>query len=100
MTDRIRPRGNLRSLVRRYMDGNKNSYTSGDWSIAKGGYDCWFEIYLDNPYFIGCVGGKLSGVSHPLHYSFDYSYKEADKYLEKCLKVVQEESPHTYIEED
>lgn len=96
----IRPRGNLRRLVRRYMEGNKNSYTDGDWSIAKGGYDCWFEIYVANQFFISCVAGKLSGVSSALHYSFDMPYKEADKYFEKCLKVVLEEAPHTYLEEE
>ena len=50
----IKPRGSLRSVIRRYYNGNKNSYTDGDWSIAKGGYDCWFEIYLANQFFISC----------------------------------------------
>lgn len=36
----VKPKGSLRSVIRRYYGGNKNSYTDGDWSIAKGGYDC------------------------------------------------------------
>lgn len=98
--DGIKPRGSLRSVIRRYYNGNKNSYTDGDWSIAKGGYDCWFEIYLANQFFISCVGGKLSGVPHPLHYSFDIPFRDAEKQLDKYLKVVLEECPNTYLEEE
>lgn len=96
----VKPKGSLRSVIRRYYGGNKNSYTDGDWSIAKGGYDCWFEIYVSNQFFIKCVDGALEGVSFPLHYSHGMTYDEADKYFQKCLKVVLEECPNTYINED
>ena len=53
----VRPRGSLRSLIRRYYNGKANSYRDGDWTISKGGYDCWFEIYVANQFFISC--GKI-----------------------------------------
>lgn len=96
----VKPRGSLRSVIRRYYNGKANSYRDGDWSIAKGGYDCWFEIYLSNQFFISCIGGKLEGVCFPLHYSHGMTYKEAEEYLEKCLKVVMEEAPETYIDKE
>lgn len=38
----------------------KGAFRSGDWEIANGGYDLWFEIsYLDEV-LVRCVDGELS----------------------------------------
>ena len=35
------------------------SYKDGDWGIAKGGYDLWFEVYYKGIPKIRCIAGEL-----------------------------------------
>lgn len=90
----VKPKGSLRSVIRRYYGGNKNSYTDGDWSIANGGNDCWFEIYLNNEFFITCVDGVLGGSLSSL-FSYGMSYDDALNYFNKCIKIILDEYPNT-----
>ncbi len=39
--------------------GWKGSYSVGNWSIAKGSYDLWFEIYYNQIAKIQCIAGEL-----------------------------------------
>ena len=49
----------LRELLKTYKNGSRKSYTRGEWSIAEGGYDLWFEIYYKGIPKIQCVDGEL-----------------------------------------
>lgn len=40
--------------------GWKGSYSIGNWSIANGGYDLWFEIYYNQIAQIQCIAGELT----------------------------------------
>lgn len=37
----------------------------GNWSIANGGYDLWWEIYYNGYTVLQCVAGKLCGNFRP-----------------------------------
>jgi hypothetical protein len=105
----VKPKGNLRALVRKFYDGCGNSYKNGDWQIGSGGYDCWFDIYLNGVEFIRCMdsnegpyamNGRLEGSFTPL-YNLGMNDKEAEEFLEKCFKDVTECYPRThYIKDD
>lgn len=41
-------------------EGWEGSCTVGDWKIAKGGYDLWFELYYKDAAVARCVDGELS----------------------------------------
>lgn len=43
--------------------GWKGSYSVGNWSIANGGYDLWFEIYYNQIAQIQCIAGELTVVN-------------------------------------
>lgn len=38
----------------------------GNWSIANGGYDLWWEIYYNGYTVLQCIAGKLSGGFRPI----------------------------------
>lgn len=69
-----RYKGNLRSLMQRFSNGNKGTYTDGDWSVSVGGYDLWFEVYLENVPVFSCIGGYVKFTGAVL------SIEEAKKY--------------------
>jgi len=58
--NKIHNKGSLKRLLKRFNNGNKLSYIDGDWKIAVGGYDLWFEIYLKDIPIVKCIEGKLS----------------------------------------
>lgn len=97
-------KGNLRTLVRKYYNGSGNSYRSGDWQIGSGGYNCWFDIYLNGIEFIRCmdsnegpyaVNGRLEGSLTPLYQLGMYEV-EAEEFLNKCFKDITECYPRTH----
>ena len=57
----MKRKGNLRRLLKRYVSSNskQKAFVDGDWKIAEGGYDLWFEIYCNNITMVQCVDGKL-----------------------------------------
>lgn len=55
---RISDFGNLRKALDTF-DRNGRYSSRGHWSIARGGYDLWFEIYYDNYPVVDCVAGEL-----------------------------------------
>lgn len=75
-------KGSLRNLVRRFKNGKKNVYIDGDWKIVTGGYDCWFEIYLNDIFFLNCINGRIEAESF---YGMD-----TQEFL-KYKKIVEEE---------
>ena len=80
--------GSLKKLLNRYKDGNGNHYTDGDWSIGKGGYDLWFEIYYQNIPKFQCVDGVIQvGNSDNID-------------VKKCLKTITEVFPELKIEQN
>jgi hypothetical protein len=50
--------GNLRKALITF-DYNGRYSSRGSWSIARGGYDLWFEICYKNTPVIHCVDGEL-----------------------------------------
>ena len=40
--------GAVKNLVKKFFQGNANSYKSGDWKIGAGGYDLVAELYYNN----------------------------------------------------
>lgn len=49
----------LRTVLKAYRNGEREHYTRGDWSIATGGYDLWFEIYYKGIPKVQCIDGEL-----------------------------------------
>ena len=56
----------------------------GNWSIASGGYDCWWEIYYKGYTVLQCINGKLEGGFRP----FDDFTEETEKQLIKYVKNI------------
>ena len=52
------------------------------WSIAKGGYDLWWEIYYEGYTVLQCIVGKLEGGFRPIP---DFT-EEAGKFAEEMRK--------------
>ena len=52
-------KGNFRAMFHRFAHGKAKSYKDGDWRVAVGGYDLWFEVYLKDEWLIRCVNGEL-----------------------------------------
>lgn len=60
--------------------GWKGSFTRESWTIGKGGYDCWFELYYKGQPVASCIAGVLESNSY-----IDVGEKE--KLLSKILEV-------------
>lgn len=90
--------GNFRRMVRNFMYGSNGVYKSGDWQIANGGYDLWFEIYYKGRCFIRCVAGVLSGEEIDLGRDFDG--KKIILKPEKYMNILVEESEGVYHLQD
>ena len=57
----------FKQMFQKFMGGADNcSYTNGNWKIATGAYDLWFEIYLNGTPIIGCVDGKCKWYKNPI----------------------------------
>lgn len=63
----------FKKMVERFYSGKRKEYKSGSWSIAAGGYDCWFQISYNGTPVIECVTGNLYVVT-------DVSFVENDGY--------------------
>ena len=64
---------------------NNGSYAKcNKWSIAKGGYDLWWEIYYEGYTVLQCIAGKLEGGFRPIP---DFT-EEAEKELVKEVKSI------------
>lgn len=63
----------FKKMVERFYSGKRKEYKSGSWSIAVGGYDCWFQISYNGTPVIECVTGNLYVVT-------DISFVENDGY--------------------
>ncbi len=37
----------------------------GNWAVANGGYDLWFEVYYNDVPVMQCVAGELSWCTNP-----------------------------------
>lgn len=59
----------------------------GNWSIANGGYDLWFEIYYDGYTVLQCINGKLQGGFRPIP---EFT-EETEKQLIKRVKDIYED---------
>lgn len=57
MVDNINLAG-LRQILRKF-DENGYCVTATHWKIAKGGYDCWWELYYDEVPVLQCVAGEI-----------------------------------------
>jgi hypothetical protein len=55
----------LQVALRRFEQDGKYA-KCGHWSIAKGGYDLWWELYWDGYAVLQCVSGKLIGGFRPI----------------------------------
>lgn len=60
----------------------------GNWSIASGGYDLWWEIYYKGYTVLQCIDGELIGGFRPFN-EFD-TIKE-NKLIEKVKEI------YTYV---
>ena len=72
--------GNLKNLVLRFQNGNKNSYKDGKYRISKGGYDLLFEIYYDEIAIIENVDRDINIIS--------YNSKENLKDLQTVKNII------------
>lgn len=55
----------LKTVLTKF-DKNGKYASCGDWSIAKGGYDLWWEIYYKGYTVLQCINGELSGGFRPV----------------------------------
>ena len=60
--------------------GWKGSFTREFWTIANGGYDCWFELYYKGQPVASCIAGVLESNSY-------IDAGEKGKLLSKILEV-------------
>lgn len=71
----------LKDLLKTFDEHSwKGSFSRGDWKIANGGYDLWFELYYGNQVVAQCVAGKLSC-------NFEIPLIEKAKLYHKILEV-------------
>lgn len=62
----------LKDVLQTFNDhGWEGSFSRGNWRIANGGYDLWFELYYKNQPVVQCVSGELSS-----NFGLDASEKE------------------------
>ena len=73
----------LRSALEKFED-NGDYAKCGKWSIAKGGYDLWWEISYEGQTVLQCIAGKLEGGFRPIP---DFT-EEAEKELIKKVKTI------------
>lgn len=55
----------------------------GYWTIARGGYDCWWEIYYQGYTVLQCINGELQGGFRPINFT-----EETEKQLIKRVKEI------------
>jgi hypothetical protein len=72
----------LKNMLKAYSNGDKKVYQRGDWKIAEGGYDLWFEIYYKDILKVQCIDGELEVGN------------SADIDSEKVLQMVKEILTH------
>ena len=57
----------FKNMFQKFMGGADTcSYTNGNWKIATGANDLWFEIYVNGTPIIGCVDGKCKWYKNPM----------------------------------
>ena len=59
----------------------------GEWEIANGGYDCWFEVCYRGIPVIDCIAGNLSVIAT----SGD---PDTDAVIKEAISVIRAEYPH------
>ena len=67
----------LKYILRKHEETG-NSYCRNGWSIAKGGYDLWWEIYYKGYVVLQCIAGELCS-------DFSIPCKEFDEAAKKRL---------------
>ena len=60
--------------------GWKGCCTEGNWKIASGGYDLWFELYYAGDIAVQCIDGELSS-------GFRFGTEETERMLNEIVKV-------------
>lgn len=79
----------LQVVLKRF-EKTGNYEKCGHWSIAKGGYDLWWELYWNNYTVLQCIAGELVGGFRPI--------PEFTEEIElKIIKRVQEFYPELKI---
>lgn len=73
----------LKTALKKF-DENGRYAECGNWSVANGGYDCWWEIYYQGYTVLQCINGKLDGGFRPT----DNFTEKVEKQLIKIVKDV------------
>ena len=73
----------LKTVLKKF-DADGRYAECGNWSIANGGYDCWWEIYYQGYTVLQCISGELQGGFRPI----DYFTEETEKKLIKRVKEI------------
>lgn len=83
---------NIQGLRRMLSDFKENGRHAsyGRWSIARGGYDLWFEVYHNDKPLMGCVDGTLE------------VYVRHDEYegLDRAVKIILDVYKDIRMEEE
>ena len=74
----------LRKCLREF-DENGRYASAGEWSIARGGYDLWWQLSYAGTPVIDCVAGKLR----------NDSLEERD--FQRISSIIKEEYPDVRI---
>lgn len=70
---------NLKTALANFKGKNwKNSAKCSNWTVSKGGYDLWFEIYYNNIPVMQCIADKLN-----------WCYSERPSCTEELLAVTK-----------
>lgn len=71
----------LKSALKAFdVHGWKGSFSSGEWRIANGGYDLWFELYYSGQPVARCVDGELNS-------NFGLAPRDKEMLIAKVLEV-------------
>ena len=76
----------LRKTLRLF-DENEKYARNGKWSIARGGYDLYWELYYDNIPIVDCTEGFIK---------ISISNENTIKLAERIVKAIKEEYSYCY----
>lgn len=79
----------LRNALEQFED-NGNYAKCGKWSIAKGGYDLWWEIYYEGYTVLQCIAGELEGGFRPIPEFTEEAELELVSKVKNVYKDLQE----------
>ena len=79
----------IKAILKKFDEHSwKGSFSKGEWSIANGGYDLWFQIYHRDIPVIDCTDGEL-----------EVNVSDDDNLYDTACKLIIKEYTHLKYQE-